>query len=158
MNPQIDEKAIRERMEQLRECWAAGDAERYAALFTEDADYIAFDGVNQKNRAAIAVAHKPLFEKWLQSSRLVEFDINIRFLAPDVALVHSSGNTILAGKSQPAPERESIQTLVAVKQNGEWRFTAFHNTRIRPIAQSIRNVIAWQLADLIWKLIASKRE
>jgi hypothetical protein len=27
--------------------------------------------------------------------------------------------------------RDSIQTLVAVKRDGAWRFTAFHNNRIQ---------------------------
>src|SRR5690554_4192097 len=109
------ETEIRRLLQQLYDCWAAGDAEAYAAFFTEDADYIAFDGANQKGRAAIAAAHKFLFEKWLKGSRLVEHDTTVRFLTPEVALIHSRGNTILAGKSEPAPERESVQTLVAVK-------------------------------------------
>jgi len=65
-----DEMAVRQLFQALNAAWAAGDAVAYAALFTEDADYLAFDGVNQKGRAAIIAGHKPLFEKFLKGSRL----------------------------------------------------------------------------------------
>lgn len=150
-----DETAIRELVEQLLACWAAGDAEAYAALFTPDADYVAFDGVLQKGHDEIIAVHKPLFEKWLKGSRLTARILSLRALSPDVVLVHMMGNTIMAGKQEPEPGRLSLQTLVAVKQEGAWRFTAFHNTRVRPI-DGARNVIAWGVSELFWKLLARR--
>ncbi len=153
---QADEAQLRELVRALYDRWAAGDAEGYAALFTEDADYVAFDGVNQKGRGAIIAAHSPLFTRWLKGSRLVGEIASIRLLAPDVALLHLTGDTIMAGKSSPAPGRASSQTMVAVKRGGEWRFTAFHNTRVRPIDHRVGNIVAWLLADLAWRLFGSK--
>ncbi len=43
---------------------------------------------------------------------------SVRFLSPDVALMHALGGTVMRGKSRSAPERDSIQTLVAIKRNG----------------------------------------
>lgn len=151
------ELAIRRLFQALLDAWGAGDATAYAALFTEDADYIAFDGVNQKGRAAILAGHQPLFERFLKGSRLVGEITGIRFPCPDVALIHTTGNTVLAGKTRPSPERASVQTFVAVKQDGEWRFTAFHNTRVRPIGGSFGGVVAWLLTDLIWKVLGTKK-
>lgn len=151
-----DERALRDLLQALFARWAAGDAEGYAALFTPDADYVAFDWVNQKGRAAIVAGHQPLFTRWLKGSRLVGEATSIRFLAPDVALLHVAGNTILAGKSSAAPERASTQTMVAVKQGGAWRFTAFHNTRLRPIGAGVGSIITWRLADLAWRWFGSK--
>ncbi|MEZ4678687.1 MAG: SgcJ/EcaC family oxidoreductase [Caldilineaceae bacterium] len=63
-----DEAAVRQLFQQLMDAWAAGDAHAYTALFTADADYIAFDGVNQKavqrlklgtNRSLIAFSKAP---------------------------------------------------------------------------------------------------
>ena len=68
---------------------------------------------------------------------------SVRFLSPDVALMHALGGTVMGGKSRPAPERDSIQTLVAVKCDGAWRFTAFHNCRIVH-----RNAFQWMLYGL----------
>jgi hypothetical protein len=39
----------------------------------------------------------------------------VRFLSPDVALMHAVGGTVMRGKSEPSPERDSIQTLVAIR-------------------------------------------
>jgi hypothetical protein len=50
----------------------------------------------------------------------------------------------MRGRSTPSPERDSIQTLVAVRRAGVWRFVAFHNTRIRPMG---RNALDTLLAD-----------
>jgi uncharacterized protein (TIGR02246 family) len=149
--------AIRSLMQQLMDRWAAGDAEGYAQLFTKDAPYVAFDGTVQNGQAGIMAAHRPLFEKWLKNSRLIGDISEIRFLTPDVALVLTQGNTIPAGQETPSSSRESIQTLVAVKQKGEWRFASFHNTRVRPISTSLRNFIAWRLADLFWTLLGTKK-
>jgi uncharacterized protein (TIGR02246 family) len=79
---------------------------------------------------------------------------NIRFLTPDVALVHATGGTIMAGKTAPSAERASIQTLVATKREGEWRFTAFHNNRVRPIGSGF---LIWLLSDTLWKLFGPKQ-
>ena len=53
----------------------------------------------------------------------------VRFLAPTVALMHAVGGTVMAGQTDLEPERNSVQTLVAVKAEGEWRLAAFQNTR-----------------------------
>ena len=153
---QTDAMAVRALFQKLNAAWGAGDAEAYGALFTADADYLAFDGVNQKGRAAIIAGHKPLFEHYLKGSRLTGELVSLDFLAPDVVLAHALGSILDAGRSAPKAERLSSQTLVAIKQNGEWRFRAFHNTRVRPIAQG-RGFVAWLLADLFWKLLGPKQ-
>ncbi|HLJ32900.1 MAG TPA: SgcJ/EcaC family oxidoreductase, partial [Ktedonobacteraceae bacterium] len=65
-----NEAAIRTLLQRLNESW--GDTDAYAALFTEDADYVAFDGSHARGRNEIAEVHRPLFEGILKGSRLVE--------------------------------------------------------------------------------------
>jgi hypothetical protein len=72
-------------------------------------------------------------------------------------LMHAVGGTIMRGKSQPAPERDSIQTLVAVRQHGAWLLTAFQNTRRRPVGKSARSFLALTLSDWVWKIVRPKR-
>jgi hypothetical protein len=55
------------------------------------------------------------------------------------------------GRSRPAPERDSIQTLVAAKQNGVWRLVAFQNTRVRPIGRSGLATLLWLTTDCLWR-------
>jgi uncharacterized protein (TIGR02246 family) len=87
----------------------------------------------------------------MKGSRLVGRVKDVRFLSPNVALMHAVGSTVVRGKSEPSPERDSIQTLVAVRQDGEWRLAAFQNTRIRPMSNAAA-FLAWALSDLLWKV------
>ena len=150
-----DETAIYQRFAQLVAAWGAGDAEAYGALFTEDADYVAFDGVNQKGREAIIAGHKPLFERFLKGSTLTGGLVSVCLLAPNVALAHAVGSILDSGRRTPKAERLSSQTLLAIKENGTWRFRAFHNTRVRPIGQG-RGFFAWLIADLAWRFFGPK--
>lgn len=134
-NDPADAEAVASLLDHLYQAW--GDADAYASLFTEDADYIAFDGTHTRGRSAIAESHRPLFERFLKNSRLFGESSSTRFVTPDVALIHSKGAVLRAGQQRPSRRRLSIQTLVAVKQAEGWRFAAFHNTRYQPFAQTL---------------------
>jgi len=56
-----------------------------------------------------------------------------------------------AFESKPSPERDSIQTLVAVKRDGRWQFVAFQNTRVRPMGQNHLGTLLWLVSDWFWK-------
>ena len=61
---------------------------------------------------------------------------NVRFLTPDVAIMHAVGGTIMDGQTDIEPERNSVHTLVAMKGNdGKWRLAAFQNTRAQYIGR-----------------------
>ncbi|MBA2344135.1 MAG: SgcJ/EcaC family oxidoreductase [Rubrobacter sp.] len=152
-----DEAEIRTLFEELLADWGRGDGRAYGSRFTEDADYIAFDGTRTRGSGEIYRSHQELFDKWLKGTRLVGGDPDIKFLTPEVALVHATGGTIMRGKSRPSPERHSIQTLVAVKHDGKWRFAAFHNSRVRPIG-SFRGFLLWAFTDLLWKVPGRNKE
>ena len=51
-----------------------------------------------------------------------------------------------------------IQTLVAVREGDEWRFTAFHNSRVRPIGGGPAGFLIWALTDKLWRIFASGKE
>ena len=125
-----DRAAIRELFQQLLEDWGQEDGEAYGSRFTEDADYVAFDGSHTKGRQEISSSHQELFDRWVKGTRLVGSIESVRFLGPEVALVHATGSTVFPGEDKPRPSRDSIQTLVAVKREGAWIFQAFHNSRI----------------------------
>lgn len=146
-----DERTIRALFERLLEDWGRGDGEAYGSRFTEDADYVAFDGSHTKGRGEISTSHQQLFDKFLKGTRLTGRILSIKFPSPDVALVHTTGGTIMRGKTRPSPERHSIQTLIAVRKGGEWRFAAFHNTRVRPIGRGVSTFLIWAITDRLWK-------
>jgi uncharacterized protein (TIGR02246 family) len=150
-NP-ADEAAVRDLYQQLMHGWNRASGDAFAAVFTEDGELVAFDGTHFKGRKEIASFHQQLFDKWMKGTRLVGQVKDVRFLSPDVALLHAVGGTVMRGKTEPSPERDSIQTLVATRQGGEWRLAAFQNTRIRPIGNAVAFLV-WALTDWLWKVL-----
>lgn len=114
----------------LADAWNAGDGAAFAAAFTEDCDYVTFNGERHRGRAAVAESHQRLFDTHLKGSRLFVEEVETRPLDAATMLVHMTGNSALANQEKPPRSRRSIQTLVAVWRDGRWQFAAFHNTRI----------------------------
>jgi uncharacterized protein (TIGR02246 family) len=135
-NP-VDESAIRDLLQRLGEAWDRGDADAYASLFTEDADYAVFDGTHLKGRQEISDTHRPLFERFMKGSCLFTESSSMRFLSPDVALIHSKGAVLRTRQKHPSSRRLSVQTMVAVRGEEGWRFVAFQNTRYRPFTWTL---------------------
>jgi uncharacterized protein (TIGR02246 family) len=152
-----DEAAVRALYEQLMAGWNKGSGEAFAAPFAEDGDLIGFDGTHLKGRQVIASFQQTLFDKWLKGTRLVGEVKRVRCLSPDVTLMHAVGGTVMRGKSQPSPERDSIQTLVAIKRSGEWRLAAFQNTRVRLMGRNARGTFIWLFTDWLWKVSGLKK-
>ena len=125
-----DEAVICTLYHQMMAGWNQGNADAFAAPFTEDADFIAFDGAHFKGNQEIVQTHQSLFETHLKGTRLIGHVTSVRFLTADVALMHAVGGTVTRGKSAPSSERDSIQTLVATKRGSDWRLAAFHNTSV----------------------------
>ena len=123
----------------------------FASVFTEDADLVGFDGHRLQGVGEIAAFHAMLFEKWLKGTTLVGCVRSIRFITGEVAVVHAVGNTKLKPGRPPTKERISIQTLVAIIQDGRWKFAAFQNTRLRPMSESGTNALLWIFTDKLWK-------
>lgn len=137
-NQQQDIQAIGELFTALSEAWNNGDGAAYGECFTEDADYVTFNGQHLKGRQQIADVHQWLFDGPLKGSKLTSglpSQPNPRFIDPQVAILHGIGEAQLADPSQDAAIRASINTNVVVKQDGIWKITAFHNCRIQEMPQ-----------------------
>ena len=152
-----EETAVRALYEQLVDGWNDGSGEAFAAPFAEDGDLIGFDGTHLKGRHRIATFHQRLFGTYLEGTRLVGRVKSVRFVGPDVALVHALGGIQRRGKSDPSSRRDSIQTLVAVRRGGEWRFAAFQNTQVRPMGRNVAGKFAWFLFDWLWKAFRPRK-
>jgi uncharacterized protein (TIGR02246 family) len=124
-----DEADIRALYQQLMEGWNIASGDAFAAPFEDDADLVGFDGTHIEGQQQIALFHQHLFNMFLKGSRLIGKVRRVRFLTADVAVMHVVGGTVMAGQTDLEPERNSVQTLVAVKRNGKWRLAAFQNTR-----------------------------
>jgi uncharacterized protein (TIGR02246 family) len=132
-----ERRAIDQLRQALQDAWNRGDAAGYASLFTDDADFVAWNGMHGRGRRAIEDGHRPLFDGPLAGSRMVLAGDDeeaapprsLRFLRPDVAIMVTTGAVTLAGQSAAGPDHQSVQTFALLKNGNRWQVTAFHNTR-----------------------------
>src|SRR5579875_3439452 len=106
-----ERQAILELGHELRDAWNRGDAAGYAALFTDDADFVAWNGTRGRGRRPIEDGHRPLFAGPLAGSRMVMESWSPRFVRPDVAIMVASGAVTLAEQGATGPDHESVQTF-----------------------------------------------
>lgn len=125
-----DSAAVHRLIEDLVTAWNAGDGDAYGRCFTEQCDYVTFNGDHVSGRTSVASGHQALFETHLRGSKLMFEEVHTRQIDSATILVHGIGNSLLKGRKSPSASRRSIQTLVAVRTGKGWLFTAFHNTRI----------------------------
>ncbi|SHE87615.1 conserved hypothetical protein [Seinonella peptonophila] len=128
------EKEIREiedLFKKLAIAWDQGDGKAYGLCFTENADYITFQGEHLQGRKEISDTHQKLWEGVLRGSMLEGQIKKIEFLTSEVAVFHGLGVVKLRWQSNAPKKRDSINTNVVVKENGEWKIAAFQNGRIQ---------------------------
>ncbi|WP_284646232.1 SgcJ/EcaC family oxidoreductase [Paenibacillus silviterrae] len=123
-------QAIAELFFRLKQAWDDGDAAAYGSCFTEEADYVTFQGEHLQGRQAITDVHQALWQGVLKGSKLVGEIKKIRMLTTDFAVFHGVGAVKLRWQKTAPPKRDSINTNVVVKQQGEWKIAAFQNSRI----------------------------
>lgn len=141
-----DEDAIRELLDRQVTGWAAADSEAYASVFTPDADYVTFLGSHYKGREAIAASYVPLFKKLLKGSRLNTEITQLRFLTPDVALIHAKAAVVKAAARRPTRRNTTVNTTIAVRTDGRWLLAASQNTTHRWLAGKLMSKFASRTA------------
>lgn len=124
-----DEAAMRESVKQMETGWNNKSGELFAKPFADDADYVVINGNYIKGKATIASAHQRIFDTIFKDTRIVLAVKQIRFLRPDVAVVH-----VEAHRDGPTKElsQDAILTLFMTKEKQGWVIAAFQNTAVVP--------------------------
>ncbi len=84
-----------------------------------------------KGRSAIAKGHQQIFDAIYKVSRVAVTIKQMRFLRPDVAVVHSESNLTFKVNGEEK-KGSGFVTLVMTKDKGKWSIAAFQNTAIQP--------------------------
>ena len=106
----------------------AGLAEAWGSYFAEDADFTAWFGLYLKGRDAIAASHQQIFDTVYKNTK-VRLEIrSLRFLRPDVAVVHLNGSVVGEGE-ELSDEPHVVPVAVLTKESGSWRLAVFQNTK-----------------------------
>ncbi len=118
--------------------WNRGDAEAFAAPFTEDGSFTNIIGMVYYGREAFEERHAEIFKTIYKGSVLKQSIGKLRFIRPDVATVDI--NVELSGVLSTPPSvrtepdhviRTKLQ-LVLVKEKGDRWITAYHNVAVTP--------------------------
>ena len=130
-----DKAAIRANVEQMVKGWNAKNGADFAKPFAEDADYVVINGMQIKGREVIAKSHQNIFDTFYKNTNIELFVQQIRFLRPDVAVVHVTG----AAKTPQADSSQRVSnariTMVITRPGNKWEIAAFQNTEIQPQPQ-----------------------
>lgn len=140
-----DEAAIRGLLDRQISSWDAGNPDGYAEVYTCDGDCVSFLGMHYRGREAIAGSSEvpragSIFKRLLRGARLKVEITDLRFVTPDLAVVHAvCGAT---RKARLSGRNVRTNTSVAVRTADGWRLTASHNTTRRPVAERF---ISWAI-------------
>jgi uncharacterized protein (TIGR02246 family) len=122
--PPEDDQAIRALLVKMFDAWAMGNGSAYAACFTEDSDYVTYNGIRLLGRRENAELHAALFRGVLKGTRITATVESLASLSEDVALVHTLGTG----------RKKSRQTYVVVRREGSWQIRSFQNTHLQPLS------------------------
>jgi uncharacterized protein (TIGR02246 family) len=124
-----NEDAIRAIHQRMIDAWNAGDAEAFAAPFTDNADFVAFEGTHLKGWREIVSFHQRIFDTVVKGTRLQGEVKFVHFLSAALAVMHSEVRVTLRGQTEASPSRDSMQLTVVAKPDGEWRGEGLMNAR-----------------------------
>lgn len=126
---EADEEAIREIPQRMIEAWNRGSGDAFASPFAETADFVAFEGTHLQGRQAIAEFHTRLFADGVKGTRIAGEAKFVRFLSPELAVMHAVARVALPGQHKPSPSRDSMQLFVVRKSAGRWCVESIMNAR-----------------------------
>src|SRR5688572_19514258 len=127
MNAQVDETAVKGLYQQLLDSWNRHSADDFAACFTEDGSSVGFDGSQMNGRGEIQSTLAKIFGDHVTAA-YIGIVREVRFLGPETAMLRAVVGMVPPGQSDINPDRNAIQSLVAVKEKGQWHIALFQNT------------------------------
>lgn len=129
-NPSKDERAIRAVAAHWQDDWNHHNYKALANLLSADGDYITDEGVLLEGRAQIenwfTAEHRVMY----MGSQWTNNEVTIRFLQPDIAIVHVTWGIHgdLDQKGLPRKGRPGISTWLLVKLGDGWKIRSAQDT------------------------------
>jgi len=111
----------------LLEAWNRRDAAGMAELIANDGSLVGFDGSQMNGRQAIGAELERIFQDHIPAAYVWKVR-EVRFLAPEVAILRAVVGMVPPGQVDIAPSVNAIQSLVAIKSPSGWQIALFQNT------------------------------
>ena len=139
-----DEQAIRHVITEMTEGFNSHDGRAASRMYMPEARLVTVRGEVMEGQAAIEKGLTSIFETRAQTATHRTLNVSIRFLRPDVALVHVTNELsgLVAPDGAALPSHQELSLRVLAKQDGHWQVAAFHNTA----RQSIKERMSFRLA------------
>lgn len=125
-----DEEAVKAVTAATTDAFTRHDAKAWVTFCTPDAQLVTVRGESMKGIAEIEKGLTTIFKTRGRNVTLKTRDVTVRFIRPDVALVHVTNELsgLLSPEGQTVPPHQELSIRVLVKDQGVWHITAFHNT------------------------------
>lgn len=138
-----DDRALRALVARCEAAWNAGDARAWAANMAEDVYLTSVLGDRYHGRDLLESGHRYVFDTIYKDSKIALTVEAIRFVRPDVALVHlhqrlmsrlppgaAASTARQRLMSDEMHETQARASLLVVKDGGSWQVLSFQNTGI----------------------------
>jgi uncharacterized protein (TIGR02246 family) len=135
--PSSDEIAIRNIIQEEITAWNSGDAAAYSRHFAADGTFTNIRGQFFTGRDAFIERHDFIFKGPFHGSTLTQDVVSLKFVRPDVAVVEVLTSVTGIQKLSPGTNMDDKGRLrtrllqVIVKDGGEWKIVAYHNTDVK---------------------------
>lgn len=132
-----DETAVRNIIQEEITAWNSGDATAYSRHFGTDGTFTNIRGQFFTGRQPFIQKHDDLFKGPFHGSTLKQDVVSLKFVRPDVAVVEVLTSVTGIPKLFPGTNTDDKGRLrtrllqVMVKDGGEWKITAYHNTDVK---------------------------
>lgn len=140
-NDKADEKSLQKIVNTIETGWNTKSGTLFASVFADIHDYIVVNGMYMPgfSQKANAEAHQGLFNSVYREHLLTLKTDKIKFIKPDLAMMHVLGAGQMKG--QPVPTDPGIiMTLLVEKKDNAWKIISFHNHEINMQELKQRNV------------------
>jgi uncharacterized protein (TIGR02246 family) len=138
-----DERALRALVARLEAAWNASDARAWSVNMAEDVYLTSALGDRYHGRDLLESGHRYVFDTIYKGSKITLSVEAIRFVRPDVALVHihqrlmshlppgaAASTARQRLMSDEMHETQARGSLLVVKDDGTWQVLSFQNTTI----------------------------
>ena len=124
-----DNVAILQLVQNLEDGWTKKDGKLFAKSFAENADYVIINGHYIQGRERIAGGHQTIFNT-VYKETFIKLEVkSIRYIRPDIAIVHASSN--MTGTAHGAKVDTKAQISLTVEKTASgWQIDAFQNTSV----------------------------
>jgi uncharacterized protein (TIGR02246 family) len=125
-----DEAEVHNVPQAFAAAWAKHDGHQLAKTMSEDVDFVNVGGDWLHGKANFELYHTRLLSGRFKESMITPLEIAVRFLRPDLAVLHWSWR-IQGDRNEdqtPRKPRFGLFTMVVEKRGGEWLVVVAQNT------------------------------